>query len=134
MFGAKIGKGANVLASCRIWQPWKLEMGDYSCLSQRVDCYNVDWVRIGAQALVSQDAFLCTASHDISSRIMELTTEPIMIGAQAWVCARAIVMPGITVNEGAVVAAGSIVAKDVSPWTVVGGNPAVAIKKRELNG
>ena len=83
VFGAKIGKGVNVMPSCRIWQPWKLEMGDYSCLSQRVDCYNVDWVRIGAQALVSQGAFLCTASHDISSKILELTTAPIMIGAQA---------------------------------------------------
>ncbi len=132
-FGAKVSWSANVLPSCRIWQPWKLTMGDYSCLSERVDCYNADIIIIGKQVVISQDSFLCTASHDIASPIMELVTKPIMIEDQSWVCARAIVLPGVTLHEGAVVAAGTVVTKDVEPWTIVGGNPAKPLGLRKLH-
>lgn len=131
-FGAKIGKGCYILPDCRIWQPWKLELGDYSWLGQHVDCYAVDTVRIGAQCVISQDAFLSTASHDISSPIFELTTKSIVIEDQVWVGARAIILPGVTLHEGCVVAAGAVVTKDVPAWTVVGGNPARLIGKREV--
>ncbi|MBO4633612.1 MAG: putative colanic acid biosynthesis acetyltransferase [Lentisphaeria bacterium] len=133
-FGAKVKWSSNVLPSCRIWQPWNLTMGEYSCLSARVDCYNADEIIIGDQATISQDSFLCTASHDMCSPIMELVTAPITIENQVWVCARAIILPGVTLKEGAVVAAGSVVTKNVDSWTVVGGNPAKPIKRRTLNG
>ena len=132
IFGAKVAWSSNVLPSCRIWQPWELSMGEYACLSEKVDCYSVDEIKIGVQATVSQGAKLCSAGHDISSLIMELTHAPIVIGDNAWVAAWAIVMPGVTIGEGAVVAAGAVVTKDVEPWTVVGGNPAKFIKKRVL--
>jgi putative colanic acid biosynthesis acetyltransferase WcaF len=132
LFGANIGKGCHVLPSARIWQPWKLTMGDYSCLSEDVDCYSVDTIDIGRQTVVSQGAFLCCASHDISSPIMELTYRPIRIESQAWVAARAFVGPGVHIGEGAVVGACAVVTKDVEPWTVVAGNPARVIGKRCL--
>jgi putative colanic acid biosynthesis acetyltransferase WcaF len=130
LFGAKIAKGCHILPSAKIWQPWKLTMGDFSCLSEDVDCYTVDQITIGAQAVVSQGAFLCCASHDISSPIMELTYKPIVIASQVWVAARAFVGPGVTIGEGAVVGACAVVTKDIEPWTVVAGNPARFIKKR----
>lgn len=132
LFGAKVEWSSNVLPSCRIWQPWKLTMGAYACLSENVDCYTVDEIKIGAQATVSQGVKLCTAGHDISSKIMELTYAPISIGENSWVAAWSIVLPGVSIGAGAVVAAGAVVTKDVEPWTVVGGNPAKFIKKREL--
>jgi putative colanic acid biosynthesis acetyltransferase WcaF len=107
-------------------------MGANSCLSERVDCYNVDVVRIGDNVVVSQDAFLCTASHDISSVTMELTTAPIVIENNAWVTARAIVMPGVVVGKGAVVATGAVVTRDVAEWSIIGGIPAREIGKRVL--
>jgi len=131
-FGAKIGKGVNILPSCRIWQPWNLTMGDYSCLSENVDCYSVDKITIGKQVVVSQGAFLCCASHDIESRIMELTYKPITIADNAWVAAEAFVGLGVTIGAGAVVGARAVVTKDVAPWTVVAGNPAKFIKNRVL--
>lgn len=132
LFGAKVRWSSNVLPSCRIWQPWKLTMGEYACLSEDVDCYTVDEIVIDAQTTISQGAKLCTAGHDISSRIMELTYAPIHIGDNAWVAAWSTILPGVTIGEGAVVAAGAVVSKDVEPWTVVGGNPAKFIKKRVL--
>ena len=132
LFGAKVRWSSNVLPSCRIWQPWKLTMGAYACLSEDVDCYTVDEIVIGDQATVSQGVKLCCASHDITSKIMELTCRPIVINANAWVAGWAIILPGVTIGEGAVVAAGAVVTKDVEPWSVVGGNPAKFIKKRVL--
>ena len=131
-FGAKLGPGANVLPSCRIWQPWRLTMGAHSCLSERVDCYNAAEVTLGDQAVVSQDAFLCTASHDVAKLLKPLTHRPIVIGSYAWVAAEAFVGMGVTVHEGAVVGARAVVAKDVPAWTIVAGNPARPIKKRVL--
>ena len=132
VFGADIKWSSNVLPNCRIWQPWNLKMGEYACLSESVDCYSVDEIRVGNQATVSQGVRLCAASHEISSKIMELTYSPIVIGDNAWIAGWSIILPGVTIGEGAVVAAGSVVTKDVEPWTVVGGNPARFIKKREL--
>ena len=109
-------------------------MGAYACLSEGVDCDNGGEVVIGAQATVSQGVKLCAAGHDITSKIMELTHKPIVIGANAWVAGWSIILPGVTVGEGAVVGAGSVVTKDVEPWSVVAGNPAKFIKKRVLKG
>jgi putative colanic acid biosynthesis acetyltransferase WcaF len=107
-------------------------MGDYSCLAFDVDCYSVARVTIGAHATVSQYSFLCTAGHDLSDPHMKLVTAPIAIGDGAWVCAAAYVGPGVHLGEGAVAAARAVVVKDVEPWTVVGGNPAKVIRRREL--
>lgn len=131
-FGARIAPTANVYSSATVFQPWLLTMDDYACLAEGVDCYNAAPVRIGRNATVSQRAFLCTAGHDISDPHHAQTDAPIDIRERAWVCAEAFVGQGVTVGEGAVCAARSVVIKDVEPWTVVGGNPAKFIKKRVL--
>ena len=129
-FGAKIADTANVYSSAKVYFPANLTMGEYSCLASDVDCYNVASIRIGANATISQGAYLCTASHDITDALNHLITAPIVIEDQAWVGARAFVGMGVTVGQGAVVGATASVYKDVEPWTVVGGNPARFIKKR----
>ena len=132
VFGAKIGRGVKIQGSAKVWQPWKLTIGDNSWIGGEVSLYSVDDIIIGTNAVVSEGAFICTASHDITSEVFELVTKPVSIGDSVWVSARAIVLPGLKVGEGAVVAAGAVVAKDVEPWTVVGGNPAKVIKTREI--
>lgn len=132
MFGAKIAPTAVVYSSATVFKPWLLTMDDHACLASGVDCYNAAPVHIGAYATVSQRAFLCTASHDITDPDHHQTQAPITIGPRAWVCAEAFVGQGVTIGEGAVVAARAVCVKDVEPWTVVGGNPARFIKKRIL--
>lgn len=130
LFGAKIDRTAVVYSSAKVYYPANLVMERYTCLASDVDCYNVAPIRIGANSTVSQGAYLCTASHDITNPLNPLITAPIVIEDQAWVAAGAFVGMGVTVGQGAVVGARAAVFKDVEPWTVVGGNPAKFIKKR----
>lgn len=131
-FGAEIGKGGIIYRSARIYAPWDLKIGNWTVIGPRVSIYNKTKVEIGDEVVVSQDVFLCTASHDITSPSLALVAKPITIGSVAWIAAKSIVLPGVTIGEGAVVGAGSVVTKDVDSWTVVGGNPARFIKKRVL--
>lgn len=132
MWGAKIGRKCAISAKADIWAPWNLELGDYVAIANDVEIYNVSKITMGNHITVSQESYLCTASHDISRLLKPLVHKPIVIGDFSWVCSRSMVLPGVTIGDGAVVAAGAVVTKDVEPWTVVGGNPARFIKKREL--
>ena len=130
--GARIGEGAVVHPSVKIWAPWNLRMDRYACLGPWVDCYNPAEIRLGPHSTVSQYGYLCSATHDYSDLRLPLIRKPIAIQAHAWVCADAYVGPGVTVGEGAVVGARSSVYKDVAPWSVVAGNPARFLKARIL--
>ena len=130
IFGAKLGNEVHPYPSSKIWAPWNLEMGDHSCLSEKVDCYCVDKIRIGAHATVSQYSFLCTASHDYTDKAMPLVIAPITIGNYAWVTADVFIAPGVEIGEGAVINARSSVFSSIEPWVVAAGNPAMPIKKR----
>ena len=129
-FGARIGEGAYPYPRTRIWAPWNLSMGAYSCLANDVDCYCVAPVELGAYATVSQYSYLCSASHDYRTREMRLVSAPIVLGRDVWVAADAFVGPGVTIADGAVVAARATVVRTVSAWSVVGGNPAREIARR----
>jgi len=106
-------------------------MAEHSCLSDRVDCYSVDRIVLGAFAVVSQDAVLCTATHDYTSPDFPVITRPIEIGAHAWIAAGAFIGPGVTIGEGAIVGARAVVFKNVPAWTIVAGNPARQIGTRQ---
>ena len=106
--------------------------GDMNPIDDEGNLYSAAKITIGTKVAISREAFICTASHDITKPERPLFTAPITICDGVWIGARAIILPGVTIGEGAVVAAGAVVTKDVDPFTVVGGNPAKFIKKREL--
>ena len=130
LFGAKIGPGAHVYPSVRIWAPWNLQMEARSCLAPGVECYNVDIVSLGVDSIVSQRAHLCTASHDFDDASFPLITAPIRLEERSWVCAEAFVGPGVTLNRGAIVGARAVVTKNVPAETIVVGNPARPIERK----
>ncbi len=132
MFGATVGRDAHPSPAARVWAPWNLTLGQSSSLGEFVDVYCVAPVIIGRNVTVSQYTFLCTAGHDYRDARMPLTSAKIIIGDGVWLCADVFIAPGVTVGEGAVVGARSSAFKDVPPWTVVAGNPAREIGKREL--
>ncbi len=131
--GARIGRQARIFPSVRIWAPWNLTVGDEVSLARDVDCYCVAPITIGSYATISQEAFLCAATHDPRSKTMVLVSAPIAIGSQAWVCARAFVGPGVTIGDGAVLGACAVTTKDVAAWTIAAGNPARFIRQRTVD-
>jgi putative colanic acid biosynthesis acetyltransferase WcaF len=92
--------------------------------------YNAARISLGRRAVVSQGAYLCGASHNIHDPDFPMTTAPIVIGPLAWICARATVMSGVTVAEGAVLALGAVATRDLEAWTIYGGIPATRIGDR----
>lgn len=131
-FGAKLGRGCHVYPKATIWAPWNLSMGDHACLADGVQCYSVAPIHVGTKAVVSQGVFLCTGSHDYEDPNFQLVARPISIGARAWLCAEVFVHPGVTVGEGTVVGARSVVIGDLPLWSVCAGHPCRVLKPRIL--
>ncbi|WP_084248354.1 DapH/DapD/GlmU-related protein [Williamsia muralis] len=119
LFGAEIGERVVIRQNCRIHWPWKLSVGKNSWLGEGVYILNLEPVAIGSDVCVSQQAMLCTGSHDRRSPSFEFDNGPIEIGDGAWIATRAVVLRGVVVGAGAVVGAGVVVHKDVVRGGVV---------------
>ncbi len=132
LFGAEVGQNVRIHPKATIYFPWNLSIGDWSSVGENALIYNLGPIEIGEQVTISQRAHLCAGTHDASDPAMPLQKPPIAVGDQGWVCADAFIGPGVTVGEGAVVGARAVAVGDVDPWTIVGGNPARAIKERTL--
>lgn len=132
IFGGSIGSNVNIYNSAVIYMPWNLKVEDWSAIGEDALIYNLGLITIGRQTTISHRAHLCAGTHDYMLPDLPLLKLPITIGDQAWVCADAFVGPGVTVGQGAVVGARAVVVEDVEPWTVVAGNPARFLMRREL--
>ena len=131
LFGAKIGKEVRIKPGIHIKYPWKLELGDYSWLA---DCYidNLDEVKIGKNCCISQQAVLITGNHNYKSTNFDLITAPIILEDGAWIGAAAKVCPGVTLHNHSVLTLGSVATKNLMPYAIYQGNPAVKIKDRSI--
>lgn len=129
-FGARVGENSFIYPDCRVWAPWLLETGDVVTLGPRCEIYNPGGVFLGHHTIISQDAYLCGATHDYNSADFTYVKKPIRTGPYAWICARATVLPGVVCGEGAVLGAASVTSRDLDPWTVYAGNPARAFRTR----
>ena len=87
-------------------------------------------VEIHAGACVAQEAYLCTGTHDFNLPHRPLQTAPIRIGADVFIGARAFLLPGVHIGEGAIVGACSVVTRSVPAASVVAGNPARPLSNR----
>ncbi len=130
-FGAQVGRGTTMRASTWIEMPWHLALGDRCLIGDGVKIYNLGDIAVGDDTVISQGVHLCAGTHDYTDPAFPLRRKPIHIGKQAWIAADAFVGPGMEIGDGAVVGARAVVTRNVEPWTVVGGNPARLIKKRE---
>ena len=132
LFGAKIGRKCLICYGVKVLMPWNLVLGDCVGIGRRVDLYNFSLISVGGMTLISQDAFICTGSHDYTDPALPLSHKPIEIGSECWIASRVFVAPGVLVGSGTVVAACSVLTKSTPPWSVWGGNPAHQIKERKI--
>lgn len=129
-----ISKSSSISRVARVDYPWNFSIGERSSIGEHAWIYCLNKITIGMNCCIGEEVKLLTGSHNVHAPTFDLVTKPITIGDNVWIATGAYVMPGVTIGEGAVVAAGAVVTKDVEPWTVVGGNPAKVLKRRELRG
>ena len=129
-FGAKVGKGVHVYPGVRIWAPWNVEFGDECGVATGATLYSQARIIIGKRTVVSQGVNLCAGTHDYTKAGFPLVSKPIFIGDHAWIAAEAFVHPGITIGEGCVIGARSVVTKDMPAWMVCSGHPCQPLKER----
>ena len=135
LFGATLGRQDHIYPGVKVWAPWNLRIGDHVGVADGVTLYNMALIDIGDYAVVSQGAHLCGGTHDHHSANFQLYALPIHVGAHAWICAEAFIAPGVTVAEGAVVGARSVVTRSLADaWTVYAGNPCKPVGKRRHHG
>ena len=118
-FGATIGEDVLIRHRVRIHWPWKLTVGDATWIGEGAWLLNLEPITIGSNVCISQEAFLCTGSHDRRSPTFEFDNAPIHVDNAAWVAARAIVLRGTHIGAGALVSAGVTVHDHVEPGRVV---------------
>ena len=130
VFDAKIDGKPFVHQRARIAVPWNLTLHDRACLGDRANAYCLAEIEIGARATVAQEAYLDTGSHDFNQTGLPLVTAKITIGEDAFIGARAFVLPGVTIGARSVVGACSVVTRDVPEDVIAAGNPCKVLRKR----
>lgn len=130
LFGAHIGANPRIYPKARIWAPWNLICEDLVAIGQDAIIYNPAPVRLGSHSVISEQAFLCGATHDHNHPAFPMIWAPIEVGAYAWICARACVQMGVTIGEGSVLGLNAVATRDLEPWSVYVGAPARRVKAR----
>ena len=129
-FGIRVGTGSTIHRHCKFFHIGSFSIGRDGVIN--FGCYldNRRGISIGNNVGIAHNTKIYTLGHDINSPNFETKGAPVVIEDNVFVFSNTIIMPGVTIHEGAIVLAGSVVTKDVAPYTVVGGNPAKFIKER----
>jgi maltose O-acetyltransferase len=132
---AVLAVDARIFEGVRIIEPSRLRLGRETSVSPGaiLDCRG--GLEVGAYSMIGIDALVLTSNHahdrvDVPMRQQGLTFAPVVIGDDVWIGARAIVLPGVRIGQGAIVAAGAVVTTDVDNYSIVGGVPARQIAMR----
>jgi maltose O-acetyltransferase len=133
----RFGPGARIAEHVHLVAPWLLtiEAGAGVSPGAILDCRG--GLRIGRDAMIGIQAVILTSSHghdrtDLPMRLQGMRFAPVDIGCDVWLGARVIVLPGVTVGDGAIVGAGAVVTRDVPPYCVAAGVPATVLRERTV--
>lgn len=132
LFGARIGSDVRIRPSVNVEIPWNIDIRDGATIGDNAILYSLGQITIGERTIVSQYAHLCAGTHDHTDRRFPLIRDPIMIGSDAWIGADAYVGPNVSIGNLSVLGARSSAYKNLDPGVVYVGNPAKALKQREL--
>ncbi len=128
--GMQIGKRTSIHRNCRLYRPSQVQVGDHCVILRETLLDGRKGVAISDNVNISEGVLIFSLHHDMCSPMFATTGGQVCIEDHVFVGARAIILPGVTVGRGAVVAAGAVVTKDVPPMAIVGGVPARHIATR----
>jgi putative colanic acid biosynthesis acetyltransferase WcaF len=131
-FGAQMGQKVRIKSGVRVKFPWRLVVGDFVWIGENAWLDNLALITIESHVCLSQDVYLCTGNHDWSHPDFKLLPASIHIEQSSWIAARAVIGPGVTVGQGAVLSLGSVTGRSLQPMTIYAGNPAQPIKQRVI--
>ncbi|EKE12739.1 MAG: acetyltransferase [uncultured bacterium] len=132
--GMKIGKGSTVHMWANFFDPSGISIGEDTIVGDHAFLDGRAALTIGSHVDIASSVMIYNSEHDLESEEFSARTEPVEIGNYVFVGPRAIILPGVKIGKGAVVAAGAVVTKDVPEFTIVGGVPAGKIgERRERN-
>lgn len=131
-FGANIGSGVVIKPKVNIKYPWFLTVENDAWIGENVWIDNLTAVHIGPNVCLSQGAMLLTGNHHYKKTTFDLILGKIQLQSGVWIGAQAVVCPGVTCHTHAVLTVGSVATKDLEPFGVYQGNPAVFVKTRVL--
>jgi len=130
IFGASIGKGVNIKPCVNIKYPWKLSIGNDTWIGENVWIDNLDTTAIGANCCISQGALLLCGNHNYKKDTFDLMIGKILLEDGVWIGAKATVCPGVTCKSHAILSAGSVATKNLEPYSIYQGNPAIKVRDR----
>ena len=130
--GISMGEGSTIHMGAKFYNPRNISIGEDTLVGEGVVLDGRDIIKIGSHVDIATDVMIYNSQHDIENPDFSAITKPVVIEDYVFIGPRAIILPGVTIGQGAVVAAGAVVTKDVSPKHVVGGVPAVKIGERKL--
>lgn len=128
--GIKIGKGSAIHMWAGFYQPKNITIGNDTILGDHAFLDGRARLDIGSHVAIASQVLIYNSQHDIDSEDFRGVNKPVIIEDYVFIGPRAIILPGVTVGKGAVVAAGAVVTNNVEPFTIVGGVPAKVIRKR----
>jgi len=129
-FGVKIGKGSTIHMWANFFEPKNIIIGEDTIIGDHVFLDGREKIVIGSHVDIASSVLIYNSEHDIHSKDFEAILGKVVINDYVFIGPRAIILPGVTINKGAVVAAGAVVTKDVAKREIVGGVPAEVIGKR----
>lgn len=129
--GVKIGPGSSIHMHAKFYNPENISIGKDTIIGESVVLDGRDKLIIGDHVDIASEVMIYNAEHDINSKDFHALSSPVIIEDYVFIGPRAIILPGITIGRGAVVAAGAVVTKSVNPFEIVGGVPAKVIGLRE---
>ena len=133
IFGIILGGKTCLHRQCKFFHVGKIKVGKNSVIN--FGCYldNRRGIYIGDNVGIAHNTKIYTLGHDLDDPKFATKGAPVHIKDNVFIFSNAIIMPGVTIGEGAIVLAGSVVTKNVDPWSIVGGNPALKIRDRNRN-
>jgi maltose O-acetyltransferase len=131
LVGSKIAKKVSIFANFEIRSPEKLIIDEGCSIGPRVLLDARSGLHIGKNVTIAAEAMIWTLHHNYDDINFAVMGDQVIIEEYVWICSRAIILPGVRIGKGAVVASGAVVTKDVAPFSIVGGIPAKLISKRK---